>query len=325
MPSSACERSPKAVSKTKYVYGPGFARTMRHSSGPSMPGMSQSLMITSAPSARNRSQASVPSAAVRQSCPRRSTADFSILRAVLPSSTTSTFISHSDHRLCGSSPKAIWERSPGGRWTSSPCCASYALFSPRTKTPNAAATRRRPRSEPRSCCARPGLPPKASNACPSASARPSKTCARCNLHGEPDAVSAVGFGAVERLIGRPQCVDHGLARGHPQRPDAGRHVHPGKRLGSHHRNGISNAFGDLEQVRVRADIGTDADLLEVTERVRNAIAVVRPEAFPRVNVTASVGALRVPPGKAVVDALRSADQALYRAKADGRNRVRLAV
>ncbi|HLZ28749.1 MAG TPA: GGDEF domain-containing protein [Chloroflexota bacterium] len=83
-------------------------------------------------------------------------------------------------------------------------------------------------------------------------------------------------------------------------------------------------MGGEEFCVLLADIGTDADLLEVTERVRNAIAVVRPEAFPRVNVTASVGALRVPPGKAVVDALRSADQALYRAKADGRNRVRLA-
>ena len=83
-------------------------------------------------------------------------------------------------------------------------------------------------------------------------------------------------------------------------------------------------MGGEEFCVLLADIGTDAELLEVTERVRQAIELVRPAAFPMVNVTASVGALRVPPGLPVVDALRSADQALYRAKADGRNRVQLA-
>src|SRR6185295_16836334 len=57
-----------------------------------MPGMSQSLMMTSAPSERNNSHASLPSAAVRHSWPRPSTAERSIMRVVRPSSTTSTFI-----------------------------------------------------------------------------------------------------------------------------------------------------------------------------------------------------------------------------------------
>jgi PleD family two-component response regulator len=72
-----------------------------------------------------------------------------------------------------------------------------------------------------------------------------------------------------------------------------------------------------------ADIATDAELLDVIEGVRRAIEVARPAAFPMVKVTASVGATRVPPGLQVVDALRYADQATYRAKADGRNRVEL--
>src|SRR5712691_2125403 len=57
-----------------------------------MPGMSQSLIITSGSWARNISQASLPSAAVKHSCPSRSTADFNIIRVVRPSSTTRTFI-----------------------------------------------------------------------------------------------------------------------------------------------------------------------------------------------------------------------------------------
>ena len=54
-----------------------------------------------------------------------------------------------------------------------------------------------------------------------------------------------------------------------------------------------------------------------------SVEVVRPAAFPTVKVTASVGATRVRPDVSVVDALRYADQATYRAKADGRNRVEL--
>jgi PleD family two-component response regulator len=59
--------------------------------------------------------------------------------------------------------------------------------------------------------------------------------------------------------------------------------------------------------------------------MRAAIEVVRPAAFPTVSVTASIGALRLPRGLPVSDALRFADQATYRAKADGRNRVQLYV
>jgi diguanylate cyclase (GGDEF)-like protein len=82
-------------------------------------------------------------------------------------------------------------------------------------------------------------------------------------------------------------------------------------------------MGGEEFCVLLADIGTDEELLEVTERVRQAIEVVRSAAFPMVKVTASVGAMRVRPGLPVVDALRHADQATYRAKADGRNRVEL--
>ena len=55
-------------------------------------------------------------------------------------------------------------------------------------------------------------------------------------------------------------------------------------------------MGGEEFCVLLADIDTDAELVEVTERVRQAIELVRPAAFPAVNVTASVGALRVPTG-----------------------------
>jgi diguanylate cyclase (GGDEF)-like protein len=82
-------------------------------------------------------------------------------------------------------------------------------------------------------------------------------------------------------------------------------------------------MGGEEFCVLLADIGTDDELLEVTQRIRQAIEVMQTRAFPMVNVTASIGALRVPLGLPVGDALRCADQALYRAKADGRNRVQL--
>jgi diguanylate cyclase (GGDEF)-like protein len=80
-------------------------------------------------------------------------------------------------------------------------------------------------------------------------------------------------------------------------------------------------MGGEEFCVLLANIGTDAELFEVTERVRLAIAVIKLDEFPTVSVTASVGAMRVRVGQPVVEALRHADQATYRAKADGRNRV----
>jgi diguanylate cyclase (GGDEF)-like protein len=82
-------------------------------------------------------------------------------------------------------------------------------------------------------------------------------------------------------------------------------------------------MGGEEFCVLLAEIETDAKLLEVTERVRAAIEATRPAAFPTVCVTASVGALRLTRGLPVSEALRFADQATYRAKADGRNRVNL--
>jgi diguanylate cyclase (GGDEF)-like protein len=82
-------------------------------------------------------------------------------------------------------------------------------------------------------------------------------------------------------------------------------------------------MGGEEFCVVLAEIETDAKLLEVTELVRQAIEAARPAALPTVSVTASVGALRLTRDLPVSDALRFADQATYRAKADGRNRVTL--
>jgi diguanylate cyclase (GGDEF)-like protein len=82
-------------------------------------------------------------------------------------------------------------------------------------------------------------------------------------------------------------------------------------------------MGGEEFCVLLAEIGTDEQLLEVTEGMRHAIAAVRTALFPAVSVTASMGALRVPLGLPVAEALRYADQATYRAKADGRNRVEL--
>jgi len=82
-------------------------------------------------------------------------------------------------------------------------------------------------------------------------------------------------------------------------------------------------MGGEEFCVVLAEIGTLEKLREVTERLRLAIEQVRPAGFPVVSVTASVGGLRVPEGLPVAEALRLADQATYRAKANGRNCVEL--
>jgi diguanylate cyclase (GGDEF)-like protein len=82
-------------------------------------------------------------------------------------------------------------------------------------------------------------------------------------------------------------------------------------------------MGGEEFCVLLAQIDTDDKLREITERMRAAIEVARPAAFPTVSVTASIGALRLTRGLPVSDALRFADQATYRAKAEGRNRVQL--
>jgi diguanylate cyclase (GGDEF)-like protein len=82
-------------------------------------------------------------------------------------------------------------------------------------------------------------------------------------------------------------------------------------------------MGGEEFCVVLGEIEADATLLEVTEHVREAIEAARPAAFPMVSVTASVGALRLTSDLPVSEALRFADQAMFRAKANGRNRIRL--
>jgi diguanylate cyclase (GGDEF)-like protein len=82
-------------------------------------------------------------------------------------------------------------------------------------------------------------------------------------------------------------------------------------------------LGGEEFCALLGEIGSDSELCEIAERVRLAVAGVRLAAFPLVRVTASIGAQRVPPGLGPNDALRYADRATYRAKADGRDCVRL--
>jgi diguanylate cyclase (GGDEF)-like protein len=82
-------------------------------------------------------------------------------------------------------------------------------------------------------------------------------------------------------------------------------------------------MGGEEFCLLLADIGSHEELLVATERLRQSLEKVRPAGFPMVTVTASIGALRVPDGLPVAEALRLADQATYRAKAKGRNRVEL--
>jgi len=66
-----------------------------------------------------------------------------------------------------------------------------------------------------------------------------------------------------------------------------------------------------------------AGALHVAERVREAIAALDVEGHDgqRVRPTASLGVAAFTPGDKVEDLMRRADVALYRAKANGRNRV----
>jgi diguanylate cyclase (GGDEF)-like protein len=82
-------------------------------------------------------------------------------------------------------------------------------------------------------------------------------------------------------------------------------------------------LGGEEFCALLSDVESDDHLLAIAERVRQAIAEVRPAAYPAVRVSASIGAVRLPPGLTVDDALRYADRATYRAKAEGRDRISL--
>jgi diguanylate cyclase (GGDEF)-like protein len=82
-------------------------------------------------------------------------------------------------------------------------------------------------------------------------------------------------------------------------------------------------LGGEEFCAVLPEIASDDELSAIAERVRLAIRAVRPTLYPTLQVTASVGAFRVPDHLSVADGLRFADQATYRAKADGRDRIQL--
>jgi diguanylate cyclase (GGDEF)-like protein len=82
-------------------------------------------------------------------------------------------------------------------------------------------------------------------------------------------------------------------------------------------------LGGEEFCAVLANIASDDELISIAERVRLAIRSVRPRRYAGLEVTASIGGFRVPEYLAIADGLRFADQATYRAKEDGRDRVQL--
>ncbi len=85
-------------------------------------------------------------------------------------------------------------------------------------------------------------------------------------------------------------------------------------------------IGGEEFVVVLGGIASDEELVAVAARVHRAIGTVEPSlaADQRVHVTASIGAVRLPTGMPLADGLRSADEAMYRAKTTGRDRVEVA-
>jgi diguanylate cyclase (GGDEF)-like protein len=82
-------------------------------------------------------------------------------------------------------------------------------------------------------------------------------------------------------------------------------------------------LGGEEFCAVLPDIASDDELAAIAERVRLAVRSVRPAGYGGLVVTASIGAYRLPHNVGLDEGLRFADQATYRAKADGRDRVEL--
>ena len=82
-------------------------------------------------------------------------------------------------------------------------------------------------------------------------------------------------------------------------------------------------FGGEEFVIWCPDVDAETAVV-VGERIRAAVEALRLPDWPDLRVTVSVGVAPLAEGKAIERILSEADAALYRAKADGRNRVQLA-
>ena len=79
-------------------------------------------------------------------------------------------------------------------------------------------------------------------------------------------------------------------------------------------------FGGDEFVLVLPAVHTEQDVLRIAEQVQQAVRDPITVDGQIVEVTLSIGAVMVHPGSDPDDAFRCADQALYRAKRDGRDR-----
>lgn len=87
------------------------------------------------------------------------------------------------------------------------------------------------------------------------------------------------------------------------------------------RNCLSARLGGEEFVVLLADMGSE-EALALAEQVRESIAaIVIPHNGTKLQVTASFGVAVVQPGEALDNNLNAADQMLYMAKEQGRNRV----
>jgi diguanylate cyclase (GGDEF)-like protein len=82
-------------------------------------------------------------------------------------------------------------------------------------------------------------------------------------------------------------------------------------------------MGGEEFLAVLPGIADEQELAAIAERVRLAVRAVQLADYPRLQATASVGATHVPPGMPLADGLLLADQATYRAKAAGRDCVKV--
>jgi diguanylate cyclase (GGDEF)-like protein len=79
-------------------------------------------------------------------------------------------------------------------------------------------------------------------------------------------------------------------------------------------------WGGDEFAAILQDIDLD-DAIHVAERIRRAVAELEIPTHAGAHLTVSIGCAAFSPGEAPSEVVRRADEALYRAKAEGRNRV----